>query len=244
MELKAYYAETSNGPYLELNEDNVLVDSPNNLFAVLDGFGGVGVGDKASQLVAESLKNLYMRVGSDPDATLPFYYSEQSLLEGNALINACYYAHRELINHFVDADLSSRGGVSVVASVVSENILVSISVGNCIGLLVRNGKIVQIINPDILDGIYDSKDKYFRTIPLNALGLYSDFKFSMNEIKIREGDLVVFMSDGCYSRLERSDLKSLLFNSELMLDEIGEGLMKRANELGNLDNQSVILLQF
>jgi serine/threonine protein phosphatase PrpC len=244
MELKAYYSETTNGPYLELNEDHIVADLPNKLFAVIDGFGGVGIGDKASEIVAESIKNLYVRVGGDEDATLPFYYSEQGMLESNALVNSLFYAQNELKKYFEGKDLSNRGGASILSGVVSENILITASVGNCMGVLVRNGKIVINSTPDVLDRSYDGSDKHFRTNPLNALGLYGDFKFHINEVKLREGDIYAIMTDGCYARLSKSDMKSILLSSEMMLNEMGEALLDRANDHGNLDNQSLVLLQF
>ncbi len=244
VELKSYYYETTNGPYLELNEDQIVIDLPNSLFGVIDGFGGVGIGDKASEIVAESLKSLYVRVGGDPDATLPFYYSEQGILESNALINTFFYAQNELKNHFIDSDISNRGGASVLAAVVSENMFISVSTGNCMGILVRNGKVVGNSTPDILDANFDFRDKYFRTIPLNALGLYSDFKYVVNEVKIHPGDLFILMTDGCYSRLDRTDFKSIFLNKDYMLNEMGAEVLSRSNQQGNLDNQSVVLLQY
>jgi serine/threonine protein phosphatase PrpC len=244
MELKAYYTETTNGPYLELNEDQVITDLPNKFFGVIDGFGGVGIGDKASEIVAQSMKNLYVRVGGDVDATLPFYYSEQGIIESNALVNSLFYAQNELKKHFEGKDLSNRGGASILCGVLSENLFVTASVGNCMGILVRNGKVIINSAPDVLDAGVEGGDKHFRTTPLSALGLYSDFKFHVNEIKLKEGDIYALLTDGCYSRLNRSDFKSILLNSELMLNEMGEALLDRANDLGNLDNQSVVLLEF
>lgn len=244
MDLKSYYHETTNGPYLELNEDQIIADLPNNLFAVIDGFGGVGIGDKASQIVCESLQNLYVRVGRDEDATLPFYYSEQGLLESNALINSFFFAQNELKNSFDGKDLSTRGGASALAAVVSDNVFTMVSVGNCMGFLIRNGKVVVTSTPDIIDANYDARDKFFRTVPLNALGLYGDFKYVVNEVKIRTGDLFVLMTDGCYSRLDRTDFKSVFLNPDYMLNEMGEQILSRANQQGNLDNQSIILLQY
>lgn len=44
MKLKSYAAKTHQGPYLEINEDGYEFDFENELYMILDGFGGSGIG--------------------------------------------------------------------------------------------------------------------------------------------------------------------------------------------------------
>jgi serine/threonine protein phosphatase PrpC len=66
----------------------------------------------------------------------------------------------------------------------------------------------------------------------------------VKEHKISEGDLLIFLTDGIYSRLTNSEVK---FHIEKHINEemdIILSLSKLANDRGNLDNQSGIVLQF
>lgn len=78
-EIKSYAMKTHQGPFLNLNEDLVEVDLVNNLFMVIDGFGGSNIGDKAASMVRDSLKRSFTKIASDPDSTLPFYFSHKYL---------------------------------------------------------------------------------------------------------------------------------------------------------------------
>ena len=96
IELKSYAMLSHQGPYLNVNEDTAEADIVNNMFLVIDGFGGAGIGDEVALLVKDILKKAYKKISVDPDSTLPFYYSHKYLLEANALINALFNAHNEV----------------------------------------------------------------------------------------------------------------------------------------------------
>jgi len=185
-----------------------------------------------------------LRIGHDENATMPFYFSEQALLETNAVVNSLYFAQAELKKVFVDKDLSQRGGASVLVGIASENNFITVSVGNCRAYLVRNSRIVEINIPDILDANFSFREKQMRTFPVNALGLYENFSFSVNEVHIQEGDCFLLMTDGCYSSIDIKDLKSILLDTKLMLNEMAEKIFSLANQQGNFDNQSLVLVQY
>ena len=145
MKVKAYAAQSHQGPYLEVNEDGHEADVINGLYMVLDGYGGSGIGDKAVDLVRKKVKHFFTRINEDSNATLPFYYSKKYLLEGNALINAVHFAHRNLMDENEKLDLSSRGGASGVLTSLSDNIVTIVSTGNCRAYLYRKGRIENII---------------------------------------------------------------------------------------------------
>ncbi|MCY4524072.1 MAG: PP2C family serine/threonine-protein phosphatase, partial [Halobacteriovoraceae bacterium] len=146
--LRSYAAKTDQGPYLQINEDGHLIDYAHGLFLVLDGFGGSGIGDKTTTLVKENLKKFYLKIGGDPNATLPFFHSPKYLLEGNALINAMYYAHMEVIKHNTEKKISSRGGACGIGVALSKNMLTFSSAGNCMAYLFRQGELNVLAKPD------------------------------------------------------------------------------------------------
>lgn len=245
IELKSFGLESNQGPHLNVNEDVAEVDLLNNLYMVIDGFGGSNIGDKMAGLCRDLIKRSYTKISIDPDSTLPFYYSHKYLLEGNALINAFQLAHQEATKENEDRPMDQRGGASVLAAGLSENILTLISTGNCSAFLYRKGLITQEILPDTLGNLSrDSVHAMNLNAPMSGIGLFEDLHFSVREIKLASGDLVILTTDGANSRLKLEEIKYIVDkNYQNELDLI-KNLFSLSNERGNLDNQSAVVLQF
>lgn len=245
IELKSFGMESHQGPHLNINEDVVDVDIINNMYLLIDGFGGSNIGDKTAGFCRDLIKRSYTKIAIDPDSTLPFYYSHKYLLEANALINAFHLAHREIIKTNEGKSLDQCGGASVLAAGLSENILTFVSTGNCAAFLYRKGHISQEVLPDSLVSLSrDSQKSNFLNLPMSGVGLFEDLHYSVREIKLAEGDLVVMLSDGAYARILLEEMRHLIqkyANDEL---QIIEEIFKLANSRGNLDNQSAIILQY
>ncbi len=245
IELKSYGMQSHQGPHLNLNEDLVEADLVNNLFMLIDGFGGSNAGDRAAMMIRDNLKRSYTKISVDPEATLPFFYSHKYLIEGNALINAFFSAHQNVSRDNAQRSLDNRGGGSVIAAAISENILTLVSTGNCMAYLYRKGHLSLEVLPDSLASLSrDSYQSYLHSVPMSGIGLFEDLHYNVRELKVTEGDLVVLLTDGAYSRVSQDEIKyTLEKNLESELDAIKE-LFRLANDRGNLDNQSAIILQF
>ncbi|MDC1174845.1 hypothetical protein OAT67_05600 [Bacteriovoracaceae bacterium] len=245
IELKAYAAVTDQGPYLQINEDLVDIDLKNNLFILLDGFGGSNVGDKASILIRDTVKKFYTRFGEDPEATLPFFYSPQFLLEGNALINCAKYAHEVLMKENIEKEMNNRGGASGAIVSQSENILNIFSTGNCSVYLYSKGKSKRLVNPKNFEYLgLDHFDRSFQTFPTCAFGLYQDLYYELTEVKVRDGDQLIVLSDGAYGRISTNELDHIMKEKKISLKEYADEIFSLNNSRGNLDNQSCIILSY
>lgn len=245
IKLSSYAARTDQGPYLQVNEDGHEVDLVNHLYMIFDGFGGSSVGDRAVNLVNETIKKFYTRIGGDPDSTLPFFYSPRYLIEGNALINAMEYAHFLLKKENRDKDMNSRGGVSALAVAQAENILTFANSGNCLGLLYSKGDLQMVSEPDNFEMVSgDHFERQFKTAPASAFGLFDDLHVSVREVRVNKGDRVLLLTDGVYSRIKNEEIKDILQRDGAKhIDKINE-MFELANSRGNLDNQTVVLLNF
>lgn len=245
MKLKSYHAKTDQGPYLNLNEDAVEVDLANGLFMIFDGFGGGGVGDQAVSLVKDSIKNFYTKVGQDPEATMPLFYSHQYLIEGNALINAMKIAHSQLTNKNTSLGMDKRGGVSAVCVSLSDSLATLASVGNCMAVLFRRGKTRLVANPQNFELLsMDHYEKEFLTAPISAFGLFEDLHIQLSELRLAKGDMLVLLTDGIYGRLETSEIMDVLNDKSMVVQDRVEEVFSLANNRGNLDNQSILILNF
>ena len=245
MKLRSYAAQTHQGPYLQINEDDIDIDLINKLYLVFDGFGGSGIGDKVVNNVKNNIKSFFTRFGGDPDSTLPFFYSQKYLLETNALINAILYTNDTLMKENIKLEMNQRGGASCISAVESENILSLIGTGNCSGYLYRKGHLKEVLSPDNMELLaHDSFQRYFSSVPMSGFGLFPDLHYKVSEVRVIPGDMILLLTDGVYARLTKDELKSILNSNVPTTSEMVKEMFKLANSRGNLDNQSSILLHY
>lgn len=245
MRLKSYAAQTHQGPYLQVNEDAYDFDFENDLYMVVDGFGGSGVGDRAVERLKGEIKSFYTQISDDPNATMPLYYNPRYLLEGNAILNSMMNAHQNLLKANSEKAINQRAGASALVAVKAESILVLIGVGNCNAWHFRHGNLTRIIHEDTMN--YLSKDAFsyrFRTSPMSALGMYPEMNYQLREVRLAEGDKVILLSDGVYASLSEEELLYSLSRPALDAQERINSLLKLSNSRGNLDNQTAMILEF
>jgi len=245
MRLKAYAAQTHQGPYLQVNEDAYDFDFENELFVVLDGFGGSGIGDRAVEKLKIEIKTFYSQLSDDPNATMPLYFNPRNLLEGNAILNSLMSAHQNLYKSNSGLPVNQRAGSSVVVAAKSDSLLVLVGVGNCCAYHYRQGMLSKIIIEDTLK--YLSKNQFdtrFRTSPMNALGMYPEIGYQMREVRLLEGDKVLMMTDGLYAHLSEDEILHHLNRNAPDAQERLNSLLKLSNSHGNVDNQTAMILEF
>ena len=245
MRLKSYAAKTDQGPYLQVNEDAYDFDFENNLFFIVDGFGGSGIGDKAAENYKVELKKFYSRLADDPNATMPLYYNPKNILEGNALVNALLNAHQSLFNTNSLKPINQRAGLSTLVAARAESLMVLAGVGNCCAYHFREGNLLKIIQEDDMKlhskGLIDSK---FRSTPLSAIGMYPELTYQMKEIRLVEGDKILLLTDGVFAPIEDEEILYHLSRPALDSAERLNSLLKLSNTKGNVDNQTAMLLEF
>lgn len=245
MRLKSYAAKTDQGPYLQVNEDGYDFDFENNLFFVVDAFGGSGIGDKAAENFKQDLKKYYSRLADDPNATMPLYYNPKNILEGNALVNALLNSHQSLLNINNTKTINQRAALSTLVAARSESLMVLVGIGNCCAYHFREGSLIKIIQEDDMKfhskGLITSK---FRSTPLSALGMYPELTYQMKEIRLVEGDKILLLTDGVFAPIEDEEILYHLSRPALDSAERLNSLLKLSNTKGNVDNQAALLLEF
>lgn len=245
MRLKAYAAQTHQGPYLQVNEDGYEFDFENDLYMILDGFGGSGIGDQAVGRLKQEIKTFYTKISDDPNATMPLYYNPRNLLEGNAIINSMMNAHQNLLKANSEKPINQRAGASALVAVRADSVLIMVGVGNCCAYHFRQGKLSKIIAED--DMQFLSQDEFqsrFRTSPMNAIGMYPELGQQLREVRLAEGDKVVLLTDGVYASLNEDELLYALNRSAPDAQDRVNSLLKLSNSKGNLDNQTAMILEF
>ena len=140
--------------------------------------------------------------------------------------------------------MNARGGSAAIVAAMADNILTIASTGNCSGQLYRRGKLQPLNTPDTLQPLtLNDHTKHFYTSPVSGFGLFDNLDLEVREFRLRKGDQIVLLSDGVYSRLDEGELAHMLGQKVDDGEKIDQ-LFDLANERGNMDNQSAILLQF
>lgn len=245
MRLKAFAAQTHQGPYLQVNEDGYDFDFENELFFILDGFGGSGIGDRTVEKLKQEIKSYYTQISDDPNATMPLYYNPRNLLEGNAILNSLMNAHQNLLKSNHEKPINQRAGASTVVAVKADTTLILVGIGNCCGYHFRQGKLTKIITEDTFQFLSKGQfDPKFRTSPMNAMGMYPELGHQLREIRLAEGDKVILLSDGVFPHLNEDEILYTLNRSAPDANERVNSLLKLSNSRGNTDNQTAMILEF
>lgn len=245
MRLKAYAAQTHQGPYLQVNEDGYEFDFENDLYMVLDGFGGSGIGDRAVDKLKQEIKNFYTQISDDPNATMPLYYNPRNLLEGNAVLNSMMNAHTNLLKSNSERPINQRAGASALVAVRAESVLVLVGVGNCCAYHFRQGQLTKVVAEDDMKFLaQDQIQARFRTSPMNALGMYPELGHQLREVRLSEGDKIVLLTDGVYASITEDELLYTLNRAAPDAQERVNSLLKLSNSRGNVDNQTAMILEF
>ena len=243
--LKSVYSFSDNGPILNINEDDVIVDIKNGLFGVIDGHGGTGIGDVGSTLIKNQLIDNFGKFVDDPEATLPFFYDPKLSLEINALVNSFLFANEALIKLNDKKDIAGQAGASLIVGVSVENSFHCVSVGHCLGLRVRNNDLSPFFLPDSNYQFsmmnYSDDNQVF---PYSFLGDGSHFNYTAKSIDLEPGDKLFLMTDGVFQRVSGMDLLTLCQDFNGQVSELSDRLMALANDRGNKDNQSIIVLEY
>ncbi|MCT4642223.1 MAG: protein phosphatase 2C domain-containing protein [Bacteriovoracaceae bacterium] len=245
MKLKRLNAHSHQGPFLQINEDAYNFDNEVGIYMLLDGFGGSGIGDVAVSKLKTSIAKAYTSIADDLDSTLPFFYSPKNLLEVNALINSLLACHKELYEENIKKEVPYRAGASGIFIAKSDNLLGLVSIGNCRAYLLRNSSISKIFEEDSFNFISDENNQLStRTIPTAAIGLYNDLYYQVKEVRIKPSDKILCFTDGIYGNLSSEEIKNIILNENIKMNERVKKLVDLSNERGNFDNQSALILEF
>ena len=117
--------------------------------------------------------------------------------------------------------------------------------GNCLGYLYRTGELKIISSPDNFELISGADyERQLCTAPNSGFGLFHDLHISIKEVKVLDGDLFLLLSDGVYSRVNDKDIEFILQRTGEPGNDVIADLFGLSNTRGNLDNQSLLMLQF
>jgi protein phosphatase len=247
------YGQTDVGRRRKLNEDNFLVDTETNLYAVCDGMGGHNAGEVASKMAIETLGAFIRKSHKEKEITWPYGLDVNLSFEGNRLKTALKLANKKVFKAADNREDYTGMGTTAVAALVSGNLLTVGSAGDSRCYVFSAGKLSQITRDDSwvsaawAEGILsaDEIDKHpLRNVITKAIGAKEEIEINVVEHKLLPGDVALVCSDGLHSMIGDETILAAVTPFPASLEEAAAKLIDAANEAGGKDNVSVVLLRY
>ncbi len=223
------------------NEDALLVEPPNGVFAVADGMGGHAAGEVASNLAIEAIGESLRERGRELELSVP-----------ELLLQAVEEANQRIAKRMEERPECRGMGTTVVVAVVNGAQFWVAHVGDSRAYLLRDGSLRQIttdhsfVNELVRLGMLSREQAARdprRNVVTRALGSGTVVVPDIQQELLLAGDLVLLCSDGLNTMLGDKRISDLLAAPSKTLEEICERLVAAANEAGGEDNITVVVLQ-
>jgi serine/threonine protein phosphatase PrpC len=235
------------------NEDYLVVNDNIGLYLVADGMGGHNAGDTASSTAAQAIESFFMRTEQERELTWPFGIDPKLSFDGNRLKTALKLANHK-VWQLADSKAEYNGmGTTVVCLHVRDDIATVASVGDSRAYLVRNRRIRLLTRDDIwlnetwVRRTFSSEqlDKMpLKNVLSKAVGSKEDIEFPVQEIHLRDRDLLLLCSDGLHGLVSNDDIAQAAAEHADDLQDLCTDLIARANRAGGKDNITVAAIRY
>ena len=246
----AFGAQTDVGLKRQENEDSLCADPKLGLFVVCDGMGGRNAGEVASRLAVTVIQK-HLREACEV-RTLPIIgeYSDRFSPQTNRLASAV-----RLANQIVNGASASNGnltgmGTTAVSALMNGKTLSLAHVGDSRIYLIRGEAIRQLtkdhtlVAEQVRQGVLTEEEAEVsrqKHIITRALGIEEDVEVDLDEVTVRQDDVLLLCSDGLTSGVKPSEILKAV-QSEEEPQAASERLVSMANAAGGLDNTTVIVV--
>jgi protein phosphatase len=247
------YGRTDVGRRRKINEDSFLVSPESKLYAVCDGMGGHNAGEVASRMAIETVAAFVEKSEQEKEITWPWGLDANLSFDANRLKTAIRLANAQVFQAAGNREELTGMGTTVVAAIVSGNVMTVSSAGDSRCYLVRGEKLQQLTRDDswvsaaLGEGILNSDDVErhpLRNVITKAVGAREAIDVDVVEHILQPGDVVVLCSDGLHGMLGDQELTRLLVPPSDSLEEMTGRLVAAANEAGGRDNVTVVALRY
>jgi serine/threonine protein phosphatase PrpC len=235
------------------NEDCILTDDKLGIYLLADGIGGHNAGEVASALAVETV---YTILRSNIAHTEVDGYFE-------LMVHAMHAAHWEVNSKAMANSSYMKMGTTLVVAVLRENKAYIVNAGDSRCYLFQSGphshpdpllekvknKFKRLTHDHTVGdqllargiSIGQIPKKQFHTLT-QSVGCgnppYPDF----NIVEMKQGDVLLFCSDGLTDMLADIEIENILANRGVSLETLTVDLIDAANAKGGRDNISVVLV--
>ncbi len=231
------------------NEDCFAVDLSIQLMVLCDGMGGQAVGEVASKLGVDVVKEHCHLAAKNPKLPMIGEPREEFLAQTNRLASAIRLANQAIREASQSQAATSGMGSTVVAAQVTGNVLSIAHVGDSRIYLLREGKLQQLtqdhslVMEQVRKGMMtreEAERSEMANVIVRALGAEPDVQVDMDEMWVTEGDQILLCSDGLTKMVPEDGIAQVLAEAPTA-QRASERLVEIANDNGGEDNITVIV---
>jgi protein phosphatase len=213
------------------NEDSVLVDHEDRLYAVADGMGGHRAGEVASATAIDALKSAFAD-GAPLD---------RAVAEANAAV---------FDKASANLDMRGMGTTLTAAALLDDHRVLLGHVGDSRAYLMRDGAVTQITEDHSLveqlvrEGRLSPEEAAShpqKAIITRALGIDPEVEVDTYPVDLLPGDRILLCSDGLTNMLADTTIAGVL-RRQPDPQEAADMLVALANEAGGDDNITVVVI--
>ena len=241
--LKSYFVITDKGPFYNINQDSYVVNLEHKVFAVVDGFGGSGIGDIVAKNLSEKIAQVFTQIEHDRDATLKYFFDQRRTIECNFIVNGLLEFNQNLIKDNSEKSLYQRAGASAVLLNLKGDNVSLVTVGKIYAILIRDKKLLELNQADVGRAFENNNEGFVSNYwPKSGFGLFEPLNFSIKDFKVMQDDQILLFSEGAAWGITRNKLLEITQDSNDK--ELIKSLFNASNDNGNRDNQTAMLLRF
>jgi serine/threonine protein phosphatase PrpC len=245
-------AKTDIGLKRKNNEDNFGFDTRLGVFVLCDGMGGQAAGEVASRLAVQCVLDYFRE--SDK---LGYFPSLPTATPGLSQRSNSVLAAIELANKAIwDAGLhnvrQTGMGSTIVVAKFNVNTLTVGHVGDSRAYLLRDGKLKQLtldhslVMEQLRRGFITPEEasrSALQNVIIRALGSTETVEVDVQELEVRQGDMLLLTCDGLTKVVSDDQIKSILVAEE-NLETAAAHLLNAAKQNQSDDNVTCVVIRF
>ncbi|HUJ89596.1 MAG TPA: Stp1/IreP family PP2C-type Ser/Thr phosphatase [Syntrophorhabdales bacterium] len=222
------------------NEDSLVVEPGAGLLVVADGMGGAASGEVASQVFADTAREVFLASEAKSDEVASALVQKAFLLANDRILAMA-------------TENRGRKGMGCTAELLAfyDRKYILGHVGDSRTYMLRQGKLKQmtrdhsLIQEQIDEGLIppaEARTHALRNVIVRAVGVKEALPVDLIKGISQPGDIFLLCSDGLTDMLVDDQIQELLSLS-LSVDEKAEKLIETANSAGGYDNVTVALCE-
>jgi PPM family protein phosphatase len=222
------------------NEDALVVEPGAGLFVVADGMGGAASGEVASQIFADTAREVFFASEARSDEAASALVQKAFLLANE----------RILVRATQDRECMGMGCTAELLALYDGNYILG-HVGDSRTYVLRQGKMRQmtrdhsLIQERIDEGLIspiEARTHALRNVIVRAVGVNEALPVDLIKGTSQPGDIYLLCSDGLTDMLVDDQIQELLSLSLSVYEKAGK-LVEAASQAGGYDNITVALCE-
>ena len=234
-----FVGKTDRGLKRKKNEDTVLVSEQDGFCLVADGIGGSLAGDVASQMFADTARDVFAEALDLEEPT--FTTIQRVFLNANESILDYAVKHPGCEGMGCTAELFAVEGDRYVLGHIGDSRTYRLRNDELKQLTKDHSLVQEQLDQDLIKP-EDVRTHALKNVILRAVGIKKDPAVDIIRGNLVSGDIFLLCSDGLSDLVDSETMKLRLLSS-LPLAQKADALIQDANARGGKDNISVALVQ-